>query len=134
MAYIGPGPDKGAAPPRHDGARPSEGRAAAFIVWALYLLSLPSANLLVLVGVILAYAVRGETTGVARQHIDAQIALFWSVIWWTIGLWVLIVICVITIILIPIALLLGVGLFALTVWFTIKSLLGVVRLADDRAP
>jgi uncharacterized membrane protein len=109
-----------------------EGRMAAVAVWGLYLLSLPSANILVIVGLIVAYAARGGATGLARQHMDAQIGLFWSVFWWTIALWVAIAVCVVTVILIPLAFLFGLALLLLTVWFTVKSVLGLIRLLDGR--
>lgn len=120
----------------------SEGKPAALIAWGLYILSLPSANLLVIVGLIVAYAGRGSATGVARAHIDAQIGLFWSVFWWTILLWIGIAVCMASffvagstgIVLIPLALLLGLALFFLTVWFTIKSIIGLIRLFEDKAP
>jgi len=120
----------------------SEGKPAALIAWGLYILSLPSANLLVIVGLIVAYAGRGGATGVAREHIEAQIGLFWSVFWWTILLWAGIIICGVSffaaaptgIVLIPLALLLGLALFFLTVWFTIKSIIGLIRLFEDKAP
>lgn len=136
-------PDTGKAiEPRFGAGHASEGKPAALIVWGLYILSLPSANLLVIVGLIVAYAARGGATGLARAHIDAQIDLFWSVFWWTILLWVLIGVCIISfaaapvlgIILIPGAILLGLGLLLLTVWFTIKSILGLIHLFGDNAP
>jgi uncharacterized membrane protein len=37
-------------------------------------------------------------------------------------------------ILAPVALLLGLGLLLLTVWFTIRSLIGLFRLLGDKAP
>jgi uncharacterized membrane protein len=128
--------------PRFGGGHDSEGRPAALIAWGLYILSLPSANLLVIVGLIVAYAGRSGSAGLSRIHIDAQIALFWSVFWWTILLWIGIAICVFAfiavpamgVILVPVALLLGLGLLVLTVWFTIKSLMGVIHLLNDRAP
>ena len=64
--------------------------------WGLYILSLPSANLLVIVGLIVAYAGRGGSDGLSRAHIDAQIGLFWSVFWWTILLWIGIAICIVS--------------------------------------
>jgi uncharacterized membrane protein len=120
----------------------SEGKPAALIAWGLYILSLPSANLLVIVGLIVAYAGRSGATGVPRAHIDAQIGLFWSVFWWTILLWVGIIICGISffaapatgLVLVPLGLVLGLLLFFLTVWFTIKSIIGLVNLFSDRAP
>lgn len=120
----------------------SEGKPAAMIAWGLYILSLPSANLLVIVGLIVAYAARGGATGVARAHFDAQIGLFWSVFGWTILLWVLIGICVISVflapvtgfVLVPAAILIGLALLLLTVWFTVKSIIGIFNLANDKAP
>ncbi len=118
--------------PRLEAGHASEGKPAALIGWALYILSIPSANLLVIVGLIVAYAARGSAVGLARQHLDAQIALFWSVFWWTIALWVLIGVCVITVILIPLAFLFGLLLFLLSVWFTVKSVLGLIALLQDK--
>ncbi len=128
--------------PRFSTGHESEGRPAALIAWGLYILSLPSANLLVLVGLVVAYAGRGGSDGLSRAHIDAQIGLFWSVFWWTILLWIGIGICVVAflaapamgVILIPVGLLLGLGLLFLTVWFTIKSLIGLFNLLGDRVP
>jgi uncharacterized membrane protein len=121
--------------PRLEAGHEAEGKPAAFIAWGLYILSIPSANVLVLVGLVIAYAARGTATGVARQHMDAQIALFWSVFWWTIALWVLIAISVFaSFILVGIPfLLLFLGLwFLLSVWFTVKSILGALNLLADK--
>lgn len=123
--------------PRFQSGHESEGKAAALIAWALYILSIPSANILVLVGLVVAYASRGSATGVARQHIEAQIALFWSVFWWTIALWVLIGLSILfslVLIGIPFLLLFILLWFLLSVWFTVKSVLGLLALAGDRAP
>ncbi|HST91013.1 MAG TPA: hypothetical protein VLJ13_02320 [Brevundimonas sp.] len=136
-------PDKKAVVrPRLEPGHESEGRPAAMIAWGLYILSLPSANLLVIVGLIVAYAARSSATGLPRQHIDAQIGLFWSVFWWTIGLWILIGVCVVSIagapvlglVLVPAAIVLGLGLLFLTIWFTIKSIIGLINLLGERAP
>ena len=128
--------------PRFAPGHESEGRPAALIAWGLYILSLPSANLLVIVGLIVAYAGRSGSDGLSRAHIDAQIGLFWSVFWWTILLWVGIWICAgaffvsppLGIVVVPLALLLGLALLVLTVWFTVKSIFGLFRLLGDKAP
>ncbi|MBX3477039.1 MAG: hypothetical protein KF910_05500 [Brevundimonas sp.] len=123
--------------PRFQPGHESEGKAAALVAWALYILSIPSANILVLVGLVVAYAARGSATGLARAHMDAQIQLFWSVFWWTIALWVLILISgVLSVVLvgIPFLLLFLLLWFLLSVWFTVKSVLGLLALAGDRAP
>ncbi|CAN5174964.1 DUF4870 family protein [soil metagenome] len=116
---------------------PSEGKPAAIIAWGLYILSIPSANLLVIVGLIVAYAGRGSATGLARAHIEAQIALFWSVFWWTLGLWVAVGVGIVlsaVLIGIPILLLALLLLFLLHVWFTVKAILGLINLLSDRQP
>lgn len=124
-----------ASQPRLEAGHEAEGKPAAFIAWGLYILSIPSANVLVLVGLVVAYAARGSATGVARQHMDAQIALFWSVFWWTIALWVLIFVSIFAsfiLVGIPFLLLFLALWFLLSVWFTVKSILGVLNLLSDK--
>ena len=121
--------------PNFIAGRESEGKVGALIAWALFILSIPSANLLVLVGLVVSYVTRGTATGVARQHIDAQIALFWSVFWWTIAAWVGIVISALAslvLIGIPFLLLFLLAWFLLSVWFTIKSVIGLLNLLNDK--
>ena len=125
------------AQPRLEPGHASEGKAPAIIAWALYILSIPSANLLVIVGLIVAYAARKSSTGVARAHLDEQIRLFWSVFWWTVALWIGIAISI------PLAVII-VGIFTgaicalalllLHIWFTVKSVIGLIALVGDRAP
>ena len=128
--------------PRFATGHESEGRPAALIAWGLYILSLPSANLLVIVGLIVAYAGRGGSDGLSRAHIDAQIGLFWSVFWWTILLWIGFWACVVgvfavpamSVALVPLGIILLLALLFMTVWFTIKSLIGLFNLLGDKAP
>ncbi len=127
-------PQNDPSQPRLGDPHPSQGKPAAVIAWALYILSIPSANLLVLVGLMVAYAGRGSATGVAREHIEAQIRLFWSVFWWTIGLWVVTIISFVTVILFPLGLVGLLLLFGLHVWFTVKSVISLINLGSDRAP
>ena len=95
-----------------------------------------------IVGLVVAYAGRSGSDGLSRAHIVAQIGLFWSVFWWTILLWIAIGVCVVTtlvappmgLFLVPLALLLGLTLLLLTVWFTIKSILGLISLLGGKAP
>ncbi|MEC8455959.1 MAG: hypothetical protein VXZ43_03520 [Pseudomonadota bacterium] len=112
-----------------------EGKVGALIAWALFILSIPSANVLVLVGLVVAYVTRGTAAGVARQHIDAQIRLFWSVFWWTIAAWVGIFVSAlasVVLIGIPFLLLFLLIWFLLSVWFTVKSVLGLINLLQDK--
>lgn len=121
--------------PNFIAGRESEGKVGALIAWALFILSIPSANVLVLVGLVVSYVTRGTATGVARQHIDAQIALFWSVFWWTIAAWVGIAVSALAslvLIGIPFLLLFLLAWFLLSVWFTIKSVIGLLNLLNNK--
>lgn len=132
MTYIPP-EDR----PKFEAGHPSEGRTGALIAWILYILSIPSANILVIVGLIVAYAARGTATGLARAHLDAQIALFWSVFWWSViaivGIIVSVPLMVIGVgfITLPIF---GLAWFVIFLWFTVKSIFGLLALLGDRAP
>lgn len=111
------------------------GRDGAVVAWILYILSIPSANLLVLVGLVVAYASRGSATGLAAQHIEAQINLFWSVFWVSVVLWGLIAVSAVASVLligIPFLILFGLLLLLVSIWFTVKSVLGLLALLNDR--
>ena len=121
--------------PNFTSGQEAEGKVPALIAWALFILSIPSANVLVLVGLVVSYVSRGSATGVPRPHIEAQIRLFWSVFWWTIAAWIGIAVSAIAslvLIGIPFLLLFLLIWFLLSVWFTVKSVLGLVQLLQDR--
>ena len=121
--------------PRFEAGQPSEGKVGALIAWGLFILSIPSANILVLVGLVVSYAMRGTAAGVARQHIDAQIALFWSVFWWTVAAWIGIIVSIpLTVIGIGIITLIAfaLALLVLHIWFTVKSIIGLIHLLQDK--
>ncbi|WP_288758003.1 hypothetical protein [uncultured Brevundimonas sp.] len=121
--------------PNFTSGQEAEGKVPALIAWALFILSIPSANVLVLVGLIVSYVSRGTATGVPRQHIDAQIRLFWSVFWWTIAAWIGIAVSAVAslvLIGVPFLLLFLLIWFLLSVWFTVKSVLGLIQLLQDR--
>ena len=120
--------------PRLGAGHDSEGRPAALIAWGLYILSIPSANILVLVGLVVAYAGRRGATGLALRHIEAQIALFWSVFWWTIILWIVTIVSFATVVLFFIGFISLLLLFLLHIWFTVKSVLALINLLQDREP
>ncbi|GAA0648844.1 hypothetical protein [Brevundimonas lenta] len=134
MAHVPPEQRDG---PRFQSGAEAEGKVPAMVAWGLYILSIPSANVLVLVGLIVAYAARDNATGIAREHIEAQIKLFWSVFWWTIACWIAIVISmVLSVVLIgiPFLIIFGILWFLISVWFTVKSVFGLLNLLGDRAP
>ena len=128
--------------PRFTPGHASAGKPAAMIVWALYLLALPSANLLAVVGMLVAASARGGATGMARRHLDRQLKLFWSVALINI---VLTVLCMVGIAglamdfsqaawLLPMAVISGLALIVVTLWFTLRSAIGALNLSRDRAP
>lgn len=115
----------------------ADGKVAALAGWALFILSIPSFWVLVLIGLVVAYAARGTATGIARQHLDAQIQLFWSVFLWgaiaIAGVLVSIPLMIVGIGFITI-IVFGLAWFLISVWFTVKSIFGLIALLGDRAP
>ena len=118
-------------------ATPSEaGRGSALIVYGLYILSIPSAALFALVGVIWAYAARDGASPAARQHLNEQIRIWWVAFAWSLALIIAGAIGgLLTIVLIgfPIIWLAGFAAFIVMIWFTIKSVLGLLALLNQRA-
>jgi uncharacterized membrane protein len=111
------------------------GRFSALMVYVLYLLSIPSFAFFALVGVIWALAGRDGAGPLARSHLDDQIRIWFVAFWWAVVLtiaslfgWLL------TPILIGFPILWIIGAIALIVmiWFTIKSLFGLLALLDGR--
>lgn len=116
-------------------AYPDAGRGAAFIVYALYLLSIPSAAVLALIGVIVAYASRDGAGPLARSHLEDQIRIWWIAVWCAIGIAIATGIgFLLTVVLVgfPILWLAALGGFIVMVWFTVKAVLGLLALLDGR--
>ena len=111
------------------------GRGAAFLVYGLYLLSIPSAAIFALIGVIVALSSRDGAGPLARSHLDDQIRIWTIAFWWGVFLVVAAIVgALLAVILIgfPILWLVGVLAFLVMVWFTIKSALGLLALLDGR--
>ncbi|MBL8544988.1 MAG: hypothetical protein JNL81_00905 [Hyphomonadaceae bacterium] len=111
------------------------GRSSAFIVYVLYLLSIPSAAIFALFGVIWALAARDGAGPLARSHLAYQTRIWFTAFWWTIGLAVLAVLGWLTAI-VGIGLILlwaaGLGAVILYIWFTVVSFFGLLALLDNR--
>jgi uncharacterized membrane protein len=113
------------------------GRAAALTVYILYLLSIPSAGVFALIGVIVAYVSRADSGLVARAHLDGAIALWWVAFLWGVALfvvWMLGLILTPVLIGFPILALQWAAAIVVVIWFIVKSVLGLVALMDNRAP
>lgn len=118
-----------------DNVQSDAGRGGAFIVYALYLLSIPSAAIFALIGVIVAYASRDGAGPLARSHLDHAIKMWWTAFWWVVGGWILIglgALLAIVLIGFPIMWLGGLVLLIILIWFTVKALLGLLALLDGR--
>lgn len=121
-----------------DDARPwisARGGLAALSVYALYLLSIPSAGVFALIGVIVAYVLRQGAIGVARTHLDDQIRIWWIAFLWGVALlagsivgWILAPL----LIGFPILWIVAFVGFLVMVWFTVKSILGLIALLEGR--
>jgi len=113
---------------------PEPGRSTAFIVYVLYLLSIPSAAIFALLGVIVALAGRDGSGPLARSHLEYQTRIWFTAFWWTIALAILGVIGWITFIIGGFVLvwLAGLGALVLYLWFTVVSLFGLLALLDNR--
>jgi uncharacterized membrane protein len=111
------------------------GRGAAFLVYGLYLLSIPSAAIFALIGVIVALSSRDGASPLMRSHLDDQIRIWMIAFWWGVFLLVATIVgLILTFVLVGFLILWiagGLG-FLVMVWFTIKSALGLLALMDGR--
>lgn len=120
-------------------ATADEGKVPAFIVYALYIAGVFSANLISPIGVIVAYVCRDGASPWVRSHLDQQVRMFWVVFWWmilplVIGLTLIFVVPIIGIAAaIPLGIIWAVAAVVSTIWFAIKSVLGVLQLINGRA-
>lgn len=115
---------------------PEEGRAAAGVVWLLYLLTGPSCGFTAVIGVIVAYSVRGSSSGWVLTHLNDQIRLFWSVMVWMILLGIFwLVSGAFTLILIglPFFIAASIAIAVLFIWAMVKSVLGLIGVVQGRA-
>jgi uncharacterized membrane protein len=117
-------------------AETEPGRVSALLVYGLYILSIPSAAVFALIGVILAYIARDSAGPIARRHLNEQIRIWWVAFAWSLALLIIGAIGgILTIVLIgfPIIWLAGLAAFIVMIWFTIKSILGFIALLNQRA-
>jgi uncharacterized membrane protein len=114
---------------------PEAGRGSALVVYALYLLSIPSCAVFALIGFIVALMSREGAGPLARTHLDDQVRIWMIAFWWALAIAVLAIVGVvlsIVLIGIPIIWLAGVLGLGVGIWFTVKALLGLLALLDGR--
>jgi len=112
----------------------TEDRAMPAVVYALYILGLFH-GLTLLIGLVMAYVMRGGAGPVMGSHYTYVIRTFWvSLIWMIIGAGIVLVSFPFTFILIGIPFVWagGVICFLAWLWALVRCIVGVVRLADGR--
>ena len=112
----------------------TEDRAMPAVVYALYILGLFH-GLTIIVGVIMAYVLRDGAGPVMGSHYTYVIRTFWvSLIWLIIGGAIMLVSIPFTFILIGIPVMMAGGAICglAWLWALVRSIVGVVRLADGR--
>jgi uncharacterized membrane protein len=113
------------------------GRGAAILGYGLFLLSIPSAAIFALFGVIVALSSAGDAGPLPRAHLQNQIHIWMTAFWWAIVLFIVALIgWILSLVLIgfPIVWFAGIAGFLVMLWFTIKSALGLLALLDGREP
>ena len=114
----------------------TEDRVLPAVVYGLYLLGLVN-GLTILVGLVVAYINLDKAGPRMRTHYDFQIRTFWIGLAIFLSLGLLIGIsAVLSLVLIgiPFLMLFLLLWFLLSVWFTVKSVLGLLQLLGDKAP
>ena len=110
----------------------TEDRALPAVVYALYILGLFH-GITLIIGLIMAYVLRGEAGPVNASHYTWLIRTFWiALVWGLIGGGLVLVSVPFAIILIGIPFLWLGGMICLAAWLwaIIRSIVGAVRLAD----
>lgn len=103
-------------------------------VYVLYLLGFASGGVTAVVGLIMAYALRSPTRPVAASHYTFLIGTFWIGVLATIVFGLLVALGIplsLVIVGIPMVAVGGFGLCAVTVWYAVRCIVGLVRAAQD---
>jgi uncharacterized membrane protein len=115
--------------------RAEEDKVLPIVVYALYLLGFTN-GLTFLVGLIVAYLNRETAGPINASHYTFAIRTFWLSIWWfIIGLALFLVGLALAVLLIGIPLLIAGGtiLGAISVFFVVRSIMGLVYLLQGQA-
>jgi uncharacterized membrane protein len=119
----------------HSSDRVEEDKVLPIVVYALYLLGFTN-GLTFLVGLIVAYVNRETAGPINASHYTFAIRTFWLSIWWfLIGLALVFVGLALLVLLIgiPIMIVGGTILAAISVWFVVRTILGLVYLLKGEA-
>lgn len=103
-------------------------------VYVLYLLGFASGGLSTVVGLIMAYVLRTPSRPVAATHYTFLIGTFWISVVATIVFGLLLAVGIplsVVIVGLPMVAVGGLGLCAVTVWFVVRCIVGLIRAAQD---
>lgn len=112
-----------------------EGKTAALLVWLLYLISVPSVGLLLPLGLIVAYVARGNAAPWVREHLQKQIKVGWTAVFWSVVAWVVFGLGVVTSVILigfPIMGLAWLIGAAVAIWLVLVGVLGFLRVLNER--
>jgi len=104
-------------------------------IYVLYLLGFFTGGVSTVIGVVMAYALKGAASPLAYSHYVAAIRIFWlTLVWALIGGVVLGVGCLLSLILvgIPIVIGAGIGFCILPIWFVVRCVIGLIAVLEDR--
>ncbi|HVV33906.1 MAG TPA: hypothetical protein VHC73_11825 [Vitreimonas sp.] len=113
------------------------GRGTAILGYGLFLLSIPSAAIFALIGVIVALSGVSTSAPLPRAHLQNQVHIWMVAFWWAVALALLGAVGMLlmpVLIGFPILWIVGALGFLVMLWFTIKSALGLLALLDGREP
>jgi len=103
----------------------SDDRTIAIVVYALYLAMFVTGGVAAIVGVILAYLKKDGEDALTRSHFDFQIRTFWLGLAGVLVSLVLMMTIIFIVIGVPL-------LIAVTVWWLLRIVIGLVRLLDRK--
>ena len=115
----------------------TSGMTAAIAVYALYILSIPSLAIFAPIGFVVALVARRDASPLAVAHFNDQIRIFWIALAWGVVVFTASILAwMLTIVLIgfPLLWLIGAVGFLVMVWFTVRSVIGLLRLLDHASP
>jgi uncharacterized membrane protein len=104
-------------------------------IYILYLLGFFTGAVTTVIGLIMAYTLKGGAGQRAYSHYIFAIRTFWlTLLWSMIGGLVLGVGCILSMILIgvPIVIVAGIGFCILPIWFAVRCVIGLIAAIDDR--
>jgi uncharacterized membrane protein len=104
-------------------------------IYALYLLGFFTGAVTTVIGLVMAYALKGGAGPRAYSHYVFAIRTFWRTLVWTLLISVVLALgCVLSFILvgIPIVIAAAAGFCVLPIWFAVRCVVGLIAALDDR--